>query len=119
MKFLSRRRRSLFAQIRCGVLGLEIELGRFRGKNVNERICSFCQTEAIIEDEYHFIMHCQKYELERQTLFGEITQELPNFLYKTKTEQFKLLMARSQIRMATFVEICWNKRNAHLFGNAF
>ncbi len=39
----SRRKHSLLAQFRMGILPLAIETGRFKGINVCERYCKFCQ----------------------------------------------------------------------------
>lgn len=40
---------------------LQIETGRFYNVNRNERYCTMCN-DRLIEDEYHFILICRKYE---------------------------------------------------------
>lgn len=47
--------RSVLAQFRCGVSPIGIETGRFRGEEVNDRLCIICSVEAI-EDELHFFI---------------------------------------------------------------
>lgn len=47
--------RSVLAQFRCGVSPIRIETGRFRGEEVNDRLCIICSVEAI-EDEFHFFI---------------------------------------------------------------
>ena len=43
---LSLSQRSVLAQIRCGILPLRIETGRFEGKAEAERLCKFCDTNS-------------------------------------------------------------------------
>jgi hypothetical protein len=49
--------RSLLAQIRCGILPIRIETGRYRGEALDDRICTMCTLDCI-EDEYHFLKYC-------------------------------------------------------------
>ena len=63
---LSRKERALLGQLRCGILPLHVETGRFRGLALDERRCPFCPEE--VEDECHFLFVCPKYELKRQDL---------------------------------------------------
>jgi len=62
---MSRRRRSLMSQFRCGILPLEIETGRYtpiydktekknRKRTALERLCKICKSNEI-EDELHFL----------------------------------------------------------------
>ena len=53
---ISKRLRSVLAQFRAGILPLEVELGRYSGKPLKERLCSFCTLQKV-EDEYHFFVH--------------------------------------------------------------
>ena len=52
--------RSHIAQIRSGILPLNIELGRHRNVEVNERKCTVCNLDKV-EDEFHFICECPFY----------------------------------------------------------
>ena len=45
------------AQLRCGILPLRIETGRFVGESPDERLCKLCNGPAI-EDEKHFLLNC-------------------------------------------------------------
>lgn len=63
--------RSILAQFRCGVLPIRIETGRFRGEEVNDRLCIICSVEAI-EDEFHFLLHCTSYSKLRTEFFTSI-----------------------------------------------
>ena len=50
---ITRYQRSLIAQFRCGILPLEVEVGRFRDVNLSDRLCNMC-TLNVVENEIHF-----------------------------------------------------------------
>ena len=49
---LNRRQKSTMAKLRCGILPLETETGRWRSAPVEERLCKLCNDD--IENEIHF-----------------------------------------------------------------
>ncbi len=57
---LPRLQRSLLAQIRCGILPLNIETGRFHGLKLEDRLCLLCNLNEI-ECEFHFVCVCPIY----------------------------------------------------------
>ena len=48
------------AKLRCGVLPIKIETGRFVNLALEDRICEVCNLNEI-EDELHFICKCELY----------------------------------------------------------
>ena len=64
---LSRLKISDLTQSRCGILPLRVETGRFRNEPLSERKCTFCDQDSV-EDEFHFILHCSKYNMDRHNL---------------------------------------------------
>ena len=52
---------------------------------MEERTCAMCNTKAI-EDEYHFIFHCDFYKDERAIFYRDIGTDL-----ETKQDNSKLL----------------------------
>ena len=70
VKYLPRMQRCLLAQLRCGILPLEIEIDRFKLKKdanrkmrhmyPDERICKLCNNG--VEKELHFMCECTLYE---------------------------------------------------------
>ena len=54
---ISRSQRSLLAQLRMGILALNIETGRYIQKELNERLCLLCNQNSI-EYEHHFLLLC-------------------------------------------------------------
>ena len=49
--------RSLLAQLRCGILPLRIETGRYIDEPVQSRTCLFCNCSEM-ETETHFVIVC-------------------------------------------------------------
>ncbi len=60
MKYCMSRQRSLIAQLRLGILPIHIETGRFRGTQLDDRICQLCDTQEVV-DEMHFVCKCNLY----------------------------------------------------------
>ncbi len=56
MSFMSRQRRSYLAQLRNGILSLQLEVSRWINKAVEERLCLICNN-GTVEDEEHFLFH--------------------------------------------------------------
>ena len=61
--------RKVITKFRCSDHLLEIEKGRHRKLNVEERICKVCLTD--VESELHFIQKCPVYESIRRHIFGD------------------------------------------------
>ncbi len=60
LSFKSRQRRSYLAQLRNGILPLQLEVGRWTNKAVEDRLCLICNNDTV-EDEEHFLFHCNFY----------------------------------------------------------
>ena len=45
------------------ILPLLIEIARFRNRPEHEKLCNFCSNR--VEHEFHFIIQCSIYEMER------------------------------------------------------
>lgn len=109
---VSRSKRSLFAQFRTGTLKLEIETGRFRNINAEERYCKVCKS-GLVEDETHFLIQCTKYEQLRQTLFSNVNYA--NFCNMSDEEKFTILMKDHQLSVVNYLDKAWNMRKQYLF----
>ena len=57
--------RRIIAKLRCSDHSLEIESGRHRKIDRNERFCKHCAVGAI-ETETHFLLECNKYDALRK-----------------------------------------------------
>ncbi len=80
--------RSFIAQIRCGVLPLRIETGRFRNLAVGDRICTFCNLNEI-ESEIHFCFVCPVYVSLRLLFYNSIDRLCPEFINLDYANKFK------------------------------
>ena len=52
---LSRLQRSLITKLKCGVMPLALEIGRYTDKDEEERVCIICNSNAV-ETETHFLL---------------------------------------------------------------
>lgn len=55
-------------RLRCGLLKIHVNEGRWAGVPYEERLCGICN-QGKIEDESHLIFHCRAYSLFRLALF--------------------------------------------------
>ena len=108
--YTSRAKRSVFAQFRCGVLPLNIEVGRFRGLPETDRLCIFCNNNSI-ESEIHFLLECPFYSTIRTSLLNVTSIDLnsPN------SENISILMNNHQrITLNHTFDMWLKRRNAIL-----
>lgn len=61
------RHRAALAKFRCGVAPLQIEIGRFENRPLEERKCPFCNE---VESEMHVLLFCSLYDDFRIELFN-------------------------------------------------
>ena len=100
-KPLSFLQRKFIGKLRTGSLALRIELGRFSRPRLpeHERVCLVCtsndNSENLVnhevEDEFHFIFSCNRYDAIRTQWISKLT--LPeNFYNFEKSEKFKFVL---------------------------
>ena len=88
--------RQSVAKLRCGNHDLKIETGRHCVPKIPEsmRICSHCSSNEV-ENEIHFVFHCNLHEQLRKTLFNDIILKYPEF--GSLNEQNKILFLFNNI----------------------
>ena len=96
-KVINRSHRSILAQLRCGILPLKIETGRFTNVPVEFCLCLFC-SDNCVENEDHFSFHCELYQEIRESFFVKISKKLPLFNTLAFGEKFKSLMEEDLIK---------------------
>lgn len=112
---LNRQHRSALAQIRCGILPLSIETGRYLNIPEEYRLCLLCD-QNVTESETHFIFHCSKYASLREQYFEEIAHVHPNFLALSDDDKFVILMSESSVKKtANFVCQCFELRRKSMY----
>lgn len=97
---IPRDQRSAYIKLRCGVLPLEVETGRYRNTPLEERKCRLCAQDAV-EDEIHFLMTCPKYDNLRDTMLAKATSVDDDFNRLNTTEKAFFLL--SDLRIARTV----------------
>ena len=112
---LNRGQRSLLAQFRSGILPLKIETGRYQNIPPEFRLCIMCDRD-VIEDESHFMFHCQLYDNIRQKLYGKIEDIYPGFQNCADCEKLKITMNEEIVKFtATYIWEAFSKRRAILY----
>lgn len=111
---LKRRQRSLCAQLRSGTLALAIEVGRFKGIPEEQRICEFCELNAI-EDEFHFLFYCPLYEVLRMNLFESMQKKNPDLFWKGDGDILSWLFENEIFVLSNYIEKAWHLRQCKLY----
>ena len=111
---INRDVRKCFTQFRISAHQLAIEKGRHRNIKAHNRLCKFCQTNEV-EDEYHFLIKCQKFSSERNKLFSDMHMSCVNFLQLSEENKFLWLMTTEDTlvlhKLANHIYTCFNIRN--------
>ena len=83
-------------RFRVSAHGLAIERGRYTRPPtpLEQRICNVCPNKPI-EDEFHFLMECDKAKDDRNVLFRDIAHICPNFNSLSERNKFIYLMSAS------------------------
>ena len=113
---LSRSIRSYIAQIRCDVLPLHIETGRYRNLKVEERLCKVCDLKTV-ENELHFVFDCPTYSQLRLVYYNWIIKIYPDFLSLSQTEKLKVMLTEKRViqKSGLFIQNCFLTRTSKLF----
>ncbi len=97
MSFMSHAQKSYLAQLRCGILHLHIETGRWQGTQLYKRILKVCNSNSV-ENEVHFIFHCNKYNT-RFNFYQQICNKIPSFLNNSDENKFKIIMEKGNVNV--------------------
>ena len=110
---ISKYQRSLYAQFRCGILPLEIEVGRYRNLELSERLCKLCDMQ-LVEDEIHFLIDCPVYSDERKHLFDEKNISNSSFSEMDSLDKFVYFMSNHERAVISFISSAFRKRQNYL-----
>ncbi len=78
LSFMSRQLRSYLDQLRNTILPLQLEVGRWINKAIEEQLCLICNN-GTVENDKHFLFHCNFYYSECQDLYNYMKNNIPNF----------------------------------------
>ena len=110
---LDRNQRSVLAQLRCSILPLHVETGRFTNKKLQDRKCGICNSDEV-EDEYHFLFHCTYYQDERRLFMSQLTG-YPNFNNLNNHVKLLTLFNFEPRKLAKFVCRILEKRRQKMY----
>ena len=115
ISFLSRGTRSCIAQFRCGILPLAIETGRWSGLQYDNRICKICNGTEV-ENEYHFIFHCNFYDRQRDDFYRTASQVMPEFVNFSEDEKIRCCMSKVLINaFSHYIHCIFNMRQRSIY----
>ncbi len=111
---LPRSQRSLVSKLKVGVLPLAIEVGRWKDTPLEKRLCHACG-ERLLENEYHFLIFCDKYTATRTELFNEL--EMRGIYPKgSEDEIVRTLLSKDALKIsARYIERMFHERKAAVF----
>ena len=81
----------MIAKLRCGILQLHVESGRFNQTNLENRTCNVCNNN-VIEDEFHFVCICPEYS-KNQAIFS-IWAKNTNFINISDADKFSYILEK-------------------------
>ena len=107
--YIPKYERSALAKLRCGILPIKIETGRYNHIPEEFRICELCNLNEI-ENERHFGCRCTLYNDYRQQLYNSVFTIYPDFVALSNEEKFIYLMTHQQIKLAKYTWKAFQKR---------
>jgi hypothetical protein len=113
----NRLQRSLLAQLRTGTLPLNIEVGRFRNIELENRKCTLCNVN-VVENEYHFVCECPMYDDCRSTMSNNISNKHPEFDMLCTQDKFIFLVKNEWQILSRYLQSAWEIRTNELFSNS-
>ncbi len=100
---IDRYEKSLLSQLRYGILPLRVETGRFIGEKRNDRTCTLCNTFNI-EDQMHFLFHCNFYNSQRQELFIKAREQINGWDNLTDYDKLSQMFSKMTRILAKYVK---------------
>lgn len=108
------KQRQILTKYRLSDHQLAIETGRHKKTWLpkEERVCGHCTTGEV-ETEMHFLLYCDKYSSQRDSLFTEMTTFIPNLNLLNPEEKLKILMGEGAMAplAAKYVFACHSLRD--------
>ena len=95
---LQRNHRSLLSKLKVGILSLHLEAGRWKDTPLEERIC-YAWDEFNLENEYHFVIHCDAYKKTRTECLQEAVNKTELGIKGDEAEIVKQLLSPEAIRI--------------------
>ena len=118
---LPRQQRSIMGRFLCGILPLQIEVGRFTKKGKKEkdeiahRLCKICNSGEV-EDEMHFMFTCTELQTARNDDLTTFLQSEEGLKDRPHFEQMQWLLKEENLkRTAAIMEHLFHERQDKLY----
>lgn len=111
---LTRAQRSVCAQLRCDILPLAVETGRFHSNPEENRKCHLCDLGEV-ENEMHFLFYCPSYHNFRYRLFLKMSTECPDLFSMSNECRLHYLFTNKVFHLAQFVLDAYQQRARVLY----
>ncbi len=111
---MSRQQISLIAQLRLGILPIHIKTGRFRGTNLDDRICQLFDTQEV-EDEIHFACKCNLYNDVRKTMYRTVEHKHTDFYMYDNKDKFIFLVQHEWKILGNYLDEVWSECTHKLY----
>ncbi len=98
LSFISRQCRSYLAQLRNGILPLQLEVDRWINKTVEEWLCLICNNDTV-EDEERFLFHCNFYYSECQDFYNYMKNNISNFNNLSIEQKLQTVMNKEYVQI--------------------
>ena len=85
------------------------QTGNYRKLNVTEHVCNICKSNDV-EDEQHFLLVCDAYREERNTLFEQCSTSHEYFPNLTEIDKFKCILNNNWQAGLKYILESWIKR---------
>ncbi len=95
---MSRQHRSYLAQLRNDILPLQLEVGRWTNKAVEEELCLICNN-GTVEDEEHFLFYCNFYYGEHQDFYNYMKNNIANFNNLSIEQKLQTVMTKEYVQI--------------------
>ena len=98
--------RKSITKMRLGTHDLRIQTGKYENNKapipVDQRICRHCQLNEI-ENEEHFIGHCETFKHIRHSFFSKISDQDPNFQNLNLSSKIKYILKANNTQTANLI----------------
>ncbi len=116
---LDRSERSLMAQLRTGILPLQVEIGRYKSSdgnkiNLKDRVCKLCKSDSV-EDEEHFIFCCTAYNDVRNNFLKSIKMKYTDFFTFSIEDKWDILFNKQTRSFAKYIKEIFLLRKDKLY----
>ena len=103
------------AKFRTSSHKLNIEIGRYKGLAVKERICNLCN-QNLVEDECHMFSKCSAFSDLRLNIFQKLSSICQNFISLNDEDKFVWAMSNPEPDIcklvAKFIHECFLRRES-------